>query len=71
MNNKLASPLTVLHRFSKVIGLSATFGGQQGVAEVITMLPDSIFIQSPKWLKEKDMSDVEVHGGFESREILL
>jgi hypothetical protein len=53
-----------LQRFSKVIGLSATFGGQQGVAEVITMLPGSVFIQSPQGLKEKDIHDVEVHGSF-------
>jgi hypothetical protein len=55
MNNKLVSPSTILQRFSKIIGLSATFGGQQGVAEIIAMLPDSIFIQSPQGLKEKDM----------------
>ena len=51
--------------------MSATFGGQQGIAEVLSMFPESLFIQSPQELKEKSLKDVEVYGNFESRDCLL
>ena len=71
VNNQLVVPTESIKRFSKVIALSATFGGQQGVAEVLDLFSESIFIQSPQELKEKNLWDVEVHGNFNSRDILL
>ena len=65
------APTEILKYFNKVIALSATFGGQQGVAEVLSMFPESLFIQSPQVLKEKSLKDVEVYGNFKSKESLL
>lgn len=53
IENKLVSPLTILKRFYRVFGLSATFGGQQGIAQVLAVLPGSFFIQAPAELKVK------------------
>jgi len=71
VNNRLVAPTEILKYFNKVIALSATFGGQQGVAEVLSMFPESLFIQSPQVLKEKSLKDVEVYGNFKSKESLL
>jgi superfamily II DNA or RNA helicase len=47
VNNKLVAPTEILKCFNKVIALSATFGGQQGIAEAMNMFPESLFIKSP------------------------
>ena len=71
INNQLVVPTESIKRFPKVIALSATFGGQQGIAEVLSMFPESIFIQSPQDLKEKNLQEVEVYGNFKLRDALL
>ena len=65
------APTEIIKRFSKVVALSATFGGQQGIAEILNLFPESLFIQSPQVFKEKNLKDVEVYGNFKSRDYLL
>ena len=71
VEGKAVAPAEALKKFARVYILSATFGGQQGLAELQRYLKDSLFIHSPAEMSQKDLTQVEVFGNIITRDEAL
>ena len=60
-NNKLVSHIQKLLSAEKVIGVSATYRGNNGIDKIANILKDSQYVQPPNILKERELQ-LEVFG---------